>query len=145
MDLAPKVTQSHMTYCFNTILNCLKTKSRSILPYPTDLEDFKLPLFVTWSFTKDDSLRGCIGIWFDYISNTIGTFSKDKLSINLGKFAYTSAFEDSRFQPITLKEIPQLSVRQRKIIIIRSQFLCCLHLRVERASMIGQLEHMELK
>ncbi len=43
-------------------------------------------------------LRGCIG-----------TFSKGNLKTNLGMYAMISAFQDSRFPPITLKEVPLLN------------------------------------
>ena len=46
---------------------------------------------------KEGELRGCIG-----------TFSKQPLKKNLPLYSYISAFEDTRFTPITMKEVPQL-------------------------------------
>jgi AMME syndrome candidate gene 1 protein len=60
--------------------------------YPATLADPKTPIFVTWKIKND--LRGCIG-----------TFSPAQLSTILGKYALISAFEDDRFDPISLKEL----------------------------------------
>jgi len=59
------------------------------------------PLFVTWNTVSSrgyKSLRGCIG-----------TFNAVPLSDGLKSYAMTSAFEDTRFSPITLSELPTLS------------------------------------
>ena len=108
MESTPKITKKHLAYCFSTVINSLKKKTRKPLPYPSDLKDFSLPLFITWKVTKTDDLRGCIGKII--ICLIKGTFAKDLLSENMGKYAHTSAFDDSRFNPISLKEIPNLSV-----------------------------------
>jgi len=58
------------------------------------------PLFVTWNrFSKSGPkyLRGCIG-----------TFEAQPLDYGLKTYALTSALEDTRFDPITLKELPKL-------------------------------------
>ncbi|KAM0717464.1 hypothetical protein Q7P37_007316 [Cladosporium fusiforme] len=61
------------------------------------------PLFVTWNThsarTGQKSLRGCIG-----------TFAAQELESGLKSYAFTSAFEDSRFSPIPSSLLPQLSV-----------------------------------
>lgn len=64
-------------------------------------DDFPLssPLFVTWKIGKDRRLRGCIG-----------TFNAMNLQSGLREYAITSAFKDSRFNPITRDEFPKLSV-----------------------------------
>ena len=54
------------------------------------------PLFVTWK--KLGELRGCIG-----------TFSHVPLYSGLEDFALRSAFRDTRFPPIALKELQHLS------------------------------------
>ncbi|KAI8845120.1 ammecr1 protein [Chytriomyces cf. hyalinus JEL632] len=54
------------------------------------------PLFVTWK--KNESLRGCIG-----------SFSALPLSTGLRKYAEIAAFNDTRFNPISAKELPLLS------------------------------------
>jgi len=58
------------------------------------------PLFVTWdsrSRTGHKSLRGCIG-----------TFDLQELEYGLQSYALTSAFEDTRFMPITEREVSAL-------------------------------------
>ncbi|KAF2630183.1 hypothetical protein BU25DRAFT_388500 [Macroventuria anomochaeta] len=58
------------------------------------------PLFVTWnamSRSGDKRLRGCIG-----------TFEPLDLEEGLGSYALTSAFDDTRFTPITSRELPSL-------------------------------------
>jgi len=61
------------------------------------------PLFVTWNTISpsDDEkhLRGCIG-----------TFSSLPLFTALPSYALTSALSDTRFSPISLRELPTLSV-----------------------------------
>ncbi|XP_071860882.1 AMMECR1-like protein isoform X2 [Bombus fervidus] len=57
------------------------------------------PLFVTWTTGKDRRLRGCIG-----------TFNAMHLHAGLREYATISAFKDSRFNPITLEELPRLHV-----------------------------------
>ncbi|KZF18860.1 hypothetical protein L228DRAFT_225357 [Xylona heveae TC161] len=60
------------------------------------------PLFVTWNILSKSggkSLRGCIG-----------TFEDQELSYGLKSYALTSAFDDSRFMPISKKELPTLEV-----------------------------------
>ena len=61
MEKSPQILEKHLTYCFDTLLNCLKNNAPEPLPYPANLPDYNLPLFITWEFTKDKSLRGCIG------------------------------------------------------------------------------------
>lgn len=60
---------------------------------------FCSPLFVTWHIKEDDDyqLRGCIG-----------TFSAQPLADGLKEYAAISAFKDSRFSPISQKELPLL-------------------------------------
>lgn len=58
------------------------------------------PLFVTWNTIGRNggkSLRGCIG-----------TFEPQELGDGLRSYALTSAFDDTRFSPITLRELPSL-------------------------------------
>ncbi|EKG17036.1 hypothetical protein MPH_05725 [Macrophomina phaseolina MS6] len=58
------------------------------------------PLFVTWntiSRSGNKNLRGCIG-----------TFEAQELSDGLRSYALTSAFDDTRFNPITKRELPSL-------------------------------------
>ncbi|KAI9708466.1 MAG: hypothetical protein M1820_003927 [Bogoriella megaspora] len=58
------------------------------------------PLFVTWNTINrngNQALRGCIG-----------TFEAQELDQGLSSYALTSAFEDHRFMPITIRELPTL-------------------------------------
>ena len=66
------------------------------------------PLFVTWNTFDDDdddddddetSLRGCIG-----------TFEAQPLAEGLPEYALISALHDSRFTPISRRELPRLQV-----------------------------------
>ncbi|KAL4956466.1 AMMECR1 domain-containing protein [Aspergillus filifer] len=63
--------------------------------------DQKYPLFVTWNTLSKSgrkSLRGCIG-----------TFEAQELSHGLKSYALTSAFDDTRFNPIPQSLLPSLS------------------------------------
>lgn len=76
--------------------------STSSLPLPDDEKITETPLFVTWntnSARRGHSLRGCIG-----------TFEPQELDEGLASYAITSAIHDSRFSPITLRELPSLQV-----------------------------------
>ncbi|KAJ2984887.1 hypothetical protein NUW58_g5824 [Xylaria curta] len=59
------------------------------------------PLFVTWNTVSRTSgrtsLRGCIG-----------TFESQELGGGLSSYALTSALDDSRFDPISKRELPSL-------------------------------------
>ena len=61
------------------------------------------PLFVTWNKvsrrSQNRSLRGCIG-----------TFEPQDLDVGLKDYAITSALHDTRFNPITVAELPTLEV-----------------------------------
>lgn len=61
------------------------------------------PLFVTWntvsSRSGDTNLRGCIG-----------TFEAQELEDGLSSYAITSAIHDTRFNPISKRELPSLEV-----------------------------------
>jgi len=68
-----------------------------------DEDEEEHPLFVTWntvsSKSGDKRLRGCIG-----------TFEAQPLPTGLSSYALTSAFDDTRFTPITARELPSLEV-----------------------------------
>jgi len=66
----------------------------------TSVTSEQFPLFVTWdtrSRSGSKSLRGCIG-----------TFEAQELEDGLRSYALTSAFDDSRFNPVALREVPTL-------------------------------------
>lgn len=68
-------------------------------PKAPNFSNEAFPLFVTWTIGKDMRLRGCIG-----------TFNAMHLHAGLREYATTSAFKDSRFNPITQDELPRLHV-----------------------------------
>jgi uncharacterized protein (TIGR00296 family) len=93
-------TDQYKTLCifaFDVLISSLKKKDPSQLDFPSQFQEKEYPLFVTWSYGKEKLLRGCMG-----------TFSSDILAKNLLLFAYYSAFKDSRFPPISIKEVPSL-------------------------------------
>ncbi|KAF1946477.1 hypothetical protein EJ02DRAFT_450568 [Clathrospora elynae] len=74
----------------------------NLVPKDAEDEEEQHPLFVAWNTvtkTGDHRLRGCIG-----------TFSPLALSSGLSSYALTSAFDDTRFSPITAREFPSLEV-----------------------------------
>jgi len=84
-------------FCFDTLLAQLNNEKT--LPKLSDKYNLlKYPLFVTWYTGKSKDLRGCIG-----------TFSEEALGLNLSKYALVSSLQDTRFLPIKLKEIPDLT------------------------------------
>ena len=92
-------------YCFAIVEYYLiqenkKDNNAITMPeFPKEFVGQSYPLFITWKIDAKDELRGCIG-----------TFSKEKLEKNLKYFALNSAFNDDRFSPISLKELPKLNV-----------------------------------
>ena len=62
--------------------------------WPASFQNISVPLFVTWTFTKDDDLSGCIG-----------TFSSQELKTVLPQYTLISAFQDDRFDPIQIDEV----------------------------------------
>jgi len=94
-----KSTPEHCAFCFDVLSATLDGKikpKREAVPLPETIPRIHAPLFVTWHIHGDD-LRGCIG-----------TFAKESIEKNLPRYAYISAFEDSRFDPITKAELPYL-------------------------------------
>ena len=87
-------------YCFKVLENYLSNENIDNIPFPQEFKGKSYPLFVTWRIGtgNEKELRGCIG-----------TFFKDNLEKNLIRFTLNSAFKDSRFPPISKKEIKYLS------------------------------------
>jgi len=85
-------------FCFDILIAKLE-KKKELPQIPEEYKDLKFPLFVTWTVGKDEDLRGCIG-----------TFSEETLGKNLGTYALHSGLKDSRFNPISLSEVPTLNV-----------------------------------
>ncbi|KAJ5808601.1 hypothetical protein N7474_009870 [Penicillium riverlandense] len=81
--------------------NSLLSNSTSVTT-PLSVER-RYPLFVTWNtlstrYPGHKSLRGCIG-----------TFEAQELAAGLRSYSLTSAFDDTRFSPITQSILPSLS------------------------------------
>jgi len=95
-------TATHCAYCFDVLLDSLNGNDGKHVVVPENKADTRYPLFVTWTKrkgeAKDYTLRGCIG-----------TFSPQELNQGLKDYAITSAFKDSRFQPMKGSEVPHLS------------------------------------
>ncbi|XP_011505395.1 PREDICTED: uncharacterized protein CG5902 [Ceratosolen solmsi marchali] len=83
-------------YCFD-VLFCQLNQLEP--PKSPNFSNDPFPLFVTWKIGKDMRLRGCIG-----------TFNAMHLHNGLREYATTSAFKDSRFNPITKDEFSRLHV-----------------------------------
>jgi len=73
-----------------------QVKKGEFPPLPIEIDRIDAPLFVTWHKFEDD-LRGCIG-----------TFSSEPIDKNLPRYALISAFQDTRFDPISKDELPHL-------------------------------------
>ena len=84
-------------FVFDVLISTLTKKSIHI-DFPDIFKNQKYPVFVTWTTGKEKKLRGCIG-----------TFYPDDLEKNLKNYALSAAFEDSRFPPISEKEISSLN------------------------------------
>lgn len=82
-------------FCFDVIAAAVNNHSDP--PVPPSIPNDKFPLFVTWKKGSHRRLRGCIG-----------TFSQLHLHTGLRDYAITSAFHDSRFDPVRKEEIPHL-------------------------------------
>jgi len=95
-------TKLHCAYCFDVVVEDLKGIRRTGEPVSPTFDRAKYPMFVTWKKHNGDGinwkLRGCIG-----------TFSARDLTEGLKEYARHSAFKDSRFTPVTDREIPFLS------------------------------------
>lgn len=90
-------TKQHCAYCFDVLIAYLNKKP---LPeFPKNLPKVRVPLFVTWNVEKGDELRGCIG-----------TFEPGEISHLLSQYALISSQEDTRFRPVKLDEVKELSV-----------------------------------
>ncbi|ORY77671.1 AMMECR1 domain-containing protein [Protomyces lactucae-debilis] len=78
----------------------LSLASGGQLPSPSLATDEEMPIFVTWNSGtgQEKRLRGCIG-----------TFSAHPLEMSLANYSVTAAVRDSRFRPLTAKDLPSLS------------------------------------
>lgn len=94
-----QATSEHCYYVFAVLDAHLTGKS---VPEP-QFPDVSTALFVTWNkhgTFGESRLRGCIG-----------TLSPRMVHSGLRDYALTSALRDTRFSPISAKELPQLSCK----------------------------------
>jgi AMME syndrome candidate gene 1 protein len=87
-----KATEEHCRYCFESIQSSFEDREPTLPKF----DNSEYPVFVTWKRAK--TLRGCIG-----------SFTPMPLHQGLYKYALASAFDDSRFKPISLKEVKDLT------------------------------------
>lgn len=85
--------------CFDAIYSRLYNHKLPINQYYPNITTESYPLFVTWKIGLEKRLRGCIG-----------TFNPMPLRQGLQQYAVLSAFNDSRFEPISKRELSQLYV-----------------------------------
>ncbi|KAJ1965030.1 hypothetical protein GGI12_001052 [Dipsacomyces acuminosporus] len=92
-------TKQHCAYCFDVLTAHLERKSTAKIVPEFDSSE-ECPLFVTWTkkHRGEEHLRGCIG-----------NFSPMELVSGLREYALTSALRDTRFRPITSRELPLLA------------------------------------
>jgi uncharacterized protein (TIGR00296 family) len=83
-------------FCFDVLTSHLH-KTNPVLGKPT-FTNSAFPLFVTWYIGREKNLRGCIG-----------TFAPLNLHDGLREYAITSAFNDTRFNPISKEELSKLN------------------------------------
>eukprot|EP01006_Ploeotia_vitrea_P008501 TRINITY_DN20339_c0_g1_i1.p1 TRINITY_DN20339_c0_g1~~TRINITY_DN20339_c0_g1_i1.p1 ORF type:complete len:260 (-),score=36.50 TRINITY_DN20339_c0_g1_i1:664-1443(-) len=92
-----QATPDMCNYCFHVLHDHFHGQQS---PPPPHIPNGECALFVTWkkyAKTKHEDLRGCKG-----------THGLQPLHEGLKRFALCSAFEDTRFDPIVKKEIPDL-------------------------------------
>eukprot|EP00080_Pristionchus_pacificus_P001059 PDM61079.1 hypothetical protein PRIPAC_54885 [Pristionchus pacificus] len=90
------INRDMAAYCFETLSARLDGRRQPAAP-ATIPAGAKFPLFVTWKKGGAKHLRGCIG-----------TFEELRLAEGLAEYALTAAMRDSRFEPISAAEMPQL-------------------------------------
>ncbi|KAG4102049.1 DUF51 family protein [Neocallimastix lanati (nom. inval.)] len=89
-------TKEHCLYCFDVLNSHLTGEKFKKPTFPNK----KYPLFVTWHkiYHGEEYLRGCIG-----------NFNPMEVHQGLKRYALISALQDSRFDPISKKELPKLT------------------------------------
>lgn len=97
-------TDEMCAVCFDMIIAALKKEpTEPIVERFYGLESqasVPCPVFVTWKIGQDEDLRGCIG-----------TFDRNgRIGEVVPQYALVSAFQDTRFSPISIRIIPHLHV-----------------------------------
>ncbi|KAH7829430.1 putative AMME syndrome candidate 1 protein [Monocercomonoides exilis] len=87
-------TSDMCAYCFDALINHLDHKTMIADP---SFANSEYPIFVTWN--KKGHLRGCIG-----------TFSPLPIHEGLKEYSIISATQDSRFSPVSISEVKDMSV-----------------------------------
>lgn len=90
-------TKEMAVYCLHVLYNTL-AENRAIPSCPPSIPNENCPIFVTYKYTKNDDLRGCIG-----------NFEPQPLHQQLREYAVVAALEDQRFKPMTLKDLPKIT------------------------------------
>ncbi|KAI9337039.1 ammecr1 protein [Zopfochytrium polystomum] len=112
--------EEHCYFCFDVLHAALLKDSSSAphAPVPSALYGLddadSYPLFVTWNIstataTAKRTSRGDGGKGGKALRGCIGNFSPMKLRSGLEEYAKISAFNDRRFDPISVDELPLLS------------------------------------
>ncbi|CAG9314078.1 unnamed protein product [Blepharisma stoltei] len=99
-----QATDEMCAVCFDMLIASLRNEpTDSIIDRFLTAEtqaNIPCPVFVTWKIGRDKDLRGCIG-----------TFDKTtRIGEIVPRYALVSALSDSRFDPISLREVEHLSV-----------------------------------
>lgn len=95
-----KAEKKHAKFCFQMLKWHLNNHSTSeAKPTLLNSDDISTAMFITWNKSPQKLLRGCLG-----------TLNPIPLVEGLEHYAISAATEDSRFKPVTLEEIPFLSV-----------------------------------
>lgn len=108
-------------YCFDILIHKLRKVDHYVVDdsvvrpaFVEQLSDSSIecPLFVTWQIRSPHQRHVSLLISSDSfeLRGCVGTLSPRPLHSSVGQYALTSAFNDRRFQPITLPEIPLLRV-----------------------------------
>jgi len=90
------ITKTMTAYAFDSLRSKLTNQPDPTVPIDFPTQGY--PLFVTWKFTSNGHLRGCIGC-----------FDELNLSSGIYDYALTAALRDSRFKPVQESEIKELS------------------------------------
>ncbi|ODV83899.1 hypothetical protein CANARDRAFT_29624 [[Candida] arabinofermentans NRRL YB-2248] len=107
MSSSTTSVKTYAAYAFDSLYSSLHkvpaipiSKFKAIIDNDCKLITEKCPLFVTWNTKKNNEkiLRGCIGNFGDLL-----------LPDGVKEYSLIAAFEDTRFEPIKLKELPKLS------------------------------------
>jgi len=118
----PQATDSMCYYCFDVLIQELRKKthhgsSSNVKPFFVDSlpsRSIECPLFVTWEKqtppTRSNSSRPQSSESSYELRGCIGSLTPKMLLRNLREYAIFSAFQDHRFNPVTVEEVSQLRV-----------------------------------